>query len=159
MKKINVRAIYRNRLRRLAKFLLALDPKLFDFGVWVDSKTWKGREDLSCGTTACALGWAAAMPEFRALGVKLVPRLDVADSPFVIDGTESDYTEVAWELFDLTRDEAEYIFTPNCPLYQEGFGEVTDMPRSPNWQASSKDVAQHILRFVKWQQTQDRAAA
>lgn len=158
MKVPNVRAVYRNRLRRLAKFLLALAPHRFDFGIWVDSKTWKGLPDLSCGTTACALGWAAAMPEFRALGVKLMPRLDVADSPFVIDGVAANYTEVALELFGLTGDEAEYIFTPNCPLY-DGFGEVTDMPRSPNWKATAEDVARHILRFVRYQQTNDRAAA
>lgn len=160
MKKINMRAVYRNRLRRLAKFLLALLPELFDFGTWVERKTWKGLPDLSCGTTACALGWAAAMPEFRALGVCLVRPLDMGDleEPFHIDGKQSDYLDVSRLLFGLTDDESEYLFTPYCPFY-DGYERVTELQRSPDWQASAKQVAEHILRFVKWQQEQDKAAA
>jgi hypothetical protein len=58
------------RLIKLAKFLEELPPKRFNFSRWV-GLDWKGSKDLSCGTTACALGWAATMPEFRRLGLEI----------------------------------------------------------------------------------------
>jgi hypothetical protein len=57
------------RLLLLADFLEKLPPERFNYGEWV-GKDWGGKQDLSCGTTACALGWACTMPEFQALGLK-----------------------------------------------------------------------------------------
>ncbi len=61
---------YDDRLLLLADFLDKLPPERFNYAAWV-GHDWKEMEDLSCGTTACALGWAATMPEFRKLGLRL----------------------------------------------------------------------------------------
>lgn len=61
---------YKNRLLKLADFLETVPPKRFRFSSWVGDD-WQGREDLSCGTTACAVGWASTIPAFRKLGLRL----------------------------------------------------------------------------------------
>lgn len=58
------------RLEALAAFLDTIPPDKFNYSEWVD-RDWKGKPDLSCGTKACALGWATTMPEFRKLGLHL----------------------------------------------------------------------------------------
>lgn len=61
----------RANLEILVEFLKTSIPKArFDFSKWVGPE-WKGKPDLSCGTTACALGWATTIPELRAQGLKL----------------------------------------------------------------------------------------
>ncbi|MGH7749129.1 MAG: hypothetical protein ACREQ5_30855, partial [Candidatus Dormibacteria bacterium] len=66
------------RLLRLADFLENDVPAdRFDFAHWV-GKDWAGAPDLSCGTSACALGWATTIPEFQALGLKLSGPKDAA---------------------------------------------------------------------------------
>lgn len=42
----------------------------FDYSRWV-GQDWKGMQDLSCGTRACSMGFAATMPVFQALGLSL----------------------------------------------------------------------------------------
>lgn len=53
------------------------------------------RDLLTCGTTACALGWATTMPYFRKLGVKF-------DSWGVVQGDD--------EVFTLTDDQWSALF-------------------------------------------------
>jgi hypothetical protein len=50
----------RGRLAHLADFLDTVKLREFDL------RTWKREAD--CGTTACAVGWAATLPEFQELG-------------------------------------------------------------------------------------------
>lgn len=60
--------------RRLEVLALFLETEVvderFDYAGWVGTD-WEGREDLSCGTVACALGWATVIPEFQAMGLSL----------------------------------------------------------------------------------------
>jgi len=63
-------ATRKDLLLELATFLEALPPERFDYGSWVGAK-WKDAQDLSCGTTACALGWAATLPSCRQEGLRL----------------------------------------------------------------------------------------
>ena len=58
------------RLLKWAEFLEQLPPKRWDYGHWV-GKSWQGAPDLSCGTTACALGWACTIHSFRKLGLRM----------------------------------------------------------------------------------------
>lgn len=58
----------------LAAFLRS-DPRIrkegrFNMNRFVGDN-WEGKPDLSCGTSACAAGWAATIPHFRNKGVKL----------------------------------------------------------------------------------------
>lgn len=89
-----MKQFHANRLNKLADFLDDLEPKLFNLRTWctiVDGpiKNIAAREEMDlfefdsahpikpediirgCGSTACALGWAASMPEFRKRGLGL----------------------------------------------------------------------------------------
>ena len=104
-----------NRLEKLYKFLGTVKPKKFNFGSWAISES--GIADVNvCGTTACALGWAGTIPEFRKRGLKLVwweniygeleaeVRLD--------DHRNGEHAGAAF--FGLTHYEACYLFIPDC---------------------------------------------
>jgi hypothetical protein len=62
--------VFKARLLKLADFLQTVKPSRFDMGSWV-GEDWKGDLTLSCGTSACALGWATTIPSFRRLGLYL----------------------------------------------------------------------------------------
>jgi len=77
--------MHKERLIKLAEFLERVpDSKTFDLGTWftaehgpvcfLDKDALKGnvtREDMhTCGTTACAMGWAVTIPEFREAGLQ-----------------------------------------------------------------------------------------
>jgi len=65
-------AAHRKRLLLLAEFLRTKVPEdRFKMHYWV-APGWKGSQTLSCGTSACALGWAATVPALRRAGLRLV---------------------------------------------------------------------------------------
>lgn len=137
----------KKRLLMLADFLAKLPRKRFDYAEWVGD-SWEGKQDLSCGTTACALGWATTMPTFRKLGLRLF-RDNVSGDGYVgilrddeyPEGADSDASE---RIFGLGFAEHLYLFTPNAhaPFYLA-------LPRGPGHRATPKQVAAHIRRFVK----------
>lgn len=69
------------RLTKLADFMDALPPearKHFDMGRWFKHNGMhKVKDEVSalrkfdCGTSACAAGWACAVPEFRRAGLTI----------------------------------------------------------------------------------------
>lgn len=134
------RKITHERLLHLADFLEKLPPGRFNYHHWVGDD-WKGHQDLSCGTTACALGWAATMPEFRKLGLQLSWSPDRLNRPLV--KLETDQTARFWEspvnaameVFGLTSDEVGYLFTP-----EEG---------AEDYNYSPLEVAFKIRQWVK----------
>ncbi len=79
-------------------------------------KAFKGKDEnvipVECRTVGCALGWAATIPEFRAIGLKLK----------LMDGGLSDCATPHYKgavgffaasgFFDLSCDEAGYLFDP-----------------------------------------------
>jgi hypothetical protein len=111
------------RLTKLAGFMDALPPeaeKHFFMGAWVrhEGDNHHGferghiltqRDILTCGTTACAAGWATAVPEFKEAGLRLV-----------FDGTSRGDVEYAEEsaacggalhsFFDIDDDAVEFLF-------------------------------------------------
>jgi hypothetical protein len=105
----------------------------FDYGIWVDTKTWKGMTDLSCGTTACALGWATAIPEFQKLGLYMnfdgIPKLIGRGQN--AEGWRAGY-EAGAVVFGLAEEEADYIFYPE--------GNEVEM--------TAQQVAQRIKTFL-----------
>ena len=64
----------------LANFLDKLPPERFKYNDWV-GKDWGGKLDLSCGTTACALGWATQIPSIAAKGLRLAQNLVSGSEP------------------------------------------------------------------------------
>lgn len=103
-----------DRLRRLA-FHLRNDVKdeVFNLATWVgnDDVPWEGKEDLSCGTSACAMGWATTIPEFKQLGLHL-ERLSPSGQGFIVFG-EFKHFEAAAKFMDITYKESEYLFDPS----------------------------------------------
>lgn len=159
------RAVTVRRLLVLARFLEKLPPKRFDFEHWV-GHGWKGAQDLSCGTTACALGWAATMPYFRRLGLRLtgikareVGELGQDVETYVRSGIVNptlgvqggDYNvydaslEAAMVTFGLQHHEAHFVFCPNQGYWDKKGGQSYESPRG---NATAKEVAAHIRRFV-----------
>lgn len=130
-----------HRLLKLAAFLRTLPREKFNYERWVGSD-WQGKQDLSCGTTGCALGWAATMPEFRRLGLELRLSGNLAgyvtlkdEGPPVGWGEENSKSyAAACRIFYLDAEESEdeYLFRPKV-------GEEDATP---------KYVARKIEKFV-----------
>lgn len=144
------------RLLKLAEFLDRLPPKRFDYSIWV-GEDWQGAQDLSCGTTGCALGWAAAMPEFQKLGVKLVGQslMSVQLEEAVRAEAERrppNLTEcMAWAKVIWPDKKCSESFDTAAELFGlEGY-EATDLftPESNEYKATPKYVAKKIRKFVK----------
>ncbi len=89
------------RLLKLADFLESLPRNRFCLERWV-GRGWEGKPDLSCGTTACALGWATTIPEFRKLGVRMKKETRAnAPGPGLVGRREPDPPAVARLLFGI----------------------------------------------------------
>lgn len=112
----------------------------FNFAKWV-GEDWGGKPDLSCGTSACALGHATTIPELAALGLKLYKshanavacvcdHVPTEDEMWNVNRTS---IHTAMRIFNLTDDEARYLFMPG-----RGLGA----------QPSAKEVAAHIRKFI-----------
>ena len=127
----------RKLLLELADFLKELPPERFDYESWV-GRDWQGAPDLSCGTTACAAGWATTLPSFQKLGLQLV--------------RSGEYSTVAYQgyrgawamanLLGIAFDEACVLFYPE--EYCAATGE-----RSPSSEASPYEVAEWIRHWVE----------
>ena len=99
-------------LKLLEAKLRTVSQDQFDMNTWCGSAAhpWEGKEDLSCGTVACALGHATTIPEFKALGLRLV--IDDANSGmgFIKYGYLTSYLAAA-KLFDITVDQSMHLFS------------------------------------------------
>lgn len=123
-----MKAYHRQRLLKLAAFLEELPRKRFDYDQWVGF-SWKGNPALSCGTTACAMGWATTIPAFRRLGL----RLSDDGYPINVRTGETFAVSVAADLFGVDDSDAHFLFVP------ASFKER---------RATPKQVARKIRRFV-----------
>lgn len=103
------------RLLVLVALLKTVPDERFDYNRWV-GRDWQGMPDFSCGTSACAGGWATTIPEFREEGLSLLPasedrggyiRYQSVSMPYPLYG----YSALA-ECFGLTWSVAQYLFTP-----------------------------------------------
>jgi hypothetical protein len=133
------------RLLRLAAFLDKLPAKRFDYNHWV-GLDWEGKPDLSCGTTACALGWATTMPFFRKLGLYIGPRDDVClkGAPRPEWWREDMSIKSAMTVFGLDKVMTELLFVPNS------VADIGDrVVCSPDSGATAKGVARHIRKVVR----------
>lgn len=131
MKDVSI-ATGNRRLLKLAAFLRKLPDGRFYYNQWVGSD-WQGAQDLSCGTTGCAMGWAATMPEFRRLGLYL-EMSDGQGYPALKGKDGEEYTALgaAKKLFALDYDGARHLFIPEWSERQ----------------ATAIEVARKIEKFV-----------
>lgn len=133
MKKVS-RAQGNKRLLQLAEFLEKLPRDKFDFSTW-------GRES-SCGTVACALGWAPSMPFAKNMGIRLKAEfLGHEVMSFFMNGRFVTEFTVSKELFGLYDGATLFLFTPT---------DKDDLLGNNGLSMSStaKKVAANIRRFV-----------
>lgn len=129
----------RNRLLAVARKLRSIRREQFYFGNWA-SPEWQGKPDLSCGTTACGLGWATTIPSLRKAGLRIVRRAG-GHIPVLGDHVPHYGTDAAAELFGITFYEAAFLFLPE--IYNDE-GE-----KSPARDCTPKQLARHIERFCR----------
>lgn len=137
----------KRRLLKLADMLMADARKKkgikFDLGVIAkpSSNTQPLSQDyvppLSCGTTACAMGLAAISGEFKRAGLSYIVNIWENDISTTLNGVKTDYTDAAIRVFDITRDAANYLFSP---WWYSGHTRGAKGERA---------VAQRIRQFVK----------
>jgi len=119
------------RLRLLVRKLRTVPRRQFDYCQWA-GEDWKGKKDLSCGTAACALGWATTLPSLRRVGLKLV--MVPGCYPEVHFKREPDSFEAGAKAFDIAISDSYELFSPN----EEGEEKATP-----------KQVARKIERFIE----------
>ncbi len=154
-------SVFKKRLLKLVKLLKTVPDKQFDFGSWVGDD-WKGKKDLSCGTTACALGWATTIPSLRKKGLRLFRGKEDGKDHWdsygyvglrgsLLDAAKAPQ-EAAREIFGLTSEEFGYLFTPGGGIgidLTDYTGKSNSLAYSPDEGASAKEIARHIKNFVK----------
>lgn len=119
------------KLLKLADFLSKqVKPRDFNMNYWCDSR--KKIPSPTCGTVACALGWATSCFPRSKLKLKDEGYLDIT-SLVPVYGKAVTYSAGA-KMFGITKREAEYLFHPdNYPYYS----------------ATKRDVVKRIRDFVK----------
>jgi hypothetical protein len=149
----------KERLELVAKKLESLPPERFNYSSWI-GKNWEGAQDLSCGTTACALGWAATIPELQEAGLRIVAACDEVyglSYPYVALSTrplvqvyEANHESVvaAMWVFELFEDEVSFLFMPETEAVHENHEEEGEMCRAMPDTASAIEVAAHIRKFI-----------
>lgn len=160
------------RLEVLAAVLDKVEPERFNFSHWVGEE-WEGKPDLSCGTTACGMGWACTIPEFQDLGLELRRRKYVRNMAYpAIRG----HHEVLWhdntwfagqEIFGINKNQFTHLFTYDYDLYREGAVALRGLADTPvvgsdddvlasrdAIPVSAQQLAAHIRRFIEWRKTQ-----
>lgn len=140
--------IFAQRLHTLTQFLEAVPPKKFRFSHFI-GKEWQGDPELSCGTTACGMGFGVLLFG-KECGVELVRDLVYgAFFPLVVGSSKllppGSVDEAGKVMFDLEEDEVDRLFIPFEHL------EVDEPPPygrlGPN--ATAKELAAHIRKFVE----------
>jgi hypothetical protein len=159
-------AIHKERLLKLADFLDTIPEKSFYFGSWVEN--WKGEQAMSpsCGTTACAFGWATAIPEFQALGLRfceakhggvglttkigeVIGEVNAGPWPMTVQAAE--------DIFGLSERDMRWLFTPCEYTRSEDSEEDHWSHLGPDYGRDDKPyedappsvVAEHIRTFVE----------
>jgi hypothetical protein len=107
----------------------------------------KDKSYNTCGTTGCAMGWAASMPYFNKLGL----RLSLGGNP----GTKNHGHPLlaAQEIFGITPEEAHFLFVPGA------LNPHKITTQSPGERAAAKTVAKHILKFVEEREKRNECGA
>lgn len=134
----------------LAAFLDKLPRKRFDYSHWV-GENFKGKPDLSCGTTACALGWTVVIPKFKKMGVSAGPN---SQNFFQLYGQSVSANQIATHLFmdDQYDHSINHLFYPYESIYVNG-GRLV----APGNNATPKQVAKHIRKFVSERKKETKA--
>lgn len=157
----NEREETKKKLLLLASFLDQLPPERFDYMRWADwgGETYRGQPTVgTCGTQACALGWAAVVPGIARDNVYLHPgtnTIKVFDRH--LDALINDPDMAAQELFPgLSEDEIQFLFYPQDELGTAEFYEEDTPEEGEDGYANTEedftgqDMAKKIRKFVEY---------
>jgi len=112
----------KERLKLLAALLRHLPVKRFYLGTWADPHFADEEErsvfgeEYPCDTSACALGWATTIPQFRKAGLKFTGLIENDSKIIEFAGEEGFHAAAAF--FEITVSQARIIFHPCC--YNDG---------------------------------------
>jgi hypothetical protein len=110
----------KRRLRKLAD-LLEADAKTKN-GIKFDFFEWGSVDDverpLSCGTYACAMGLAALSGAFKRAGLGYTAPPGRYSIDFTINGRARNPIKAAMHVFDISKRDAEYLFTSSIGLQE-----------------------------------------
>lgn len=128
------------RILLLADFMEKLPGKRFDFRTFVGGD-WKGAADLSCGTAACALGWATTMPVFRRLGLRVTADrcIELQGEPMNAPLTLPKFLRI----FDIDNETKFRLFFPGSSSFLFFPGDYLPANATP------KQWASHARKIVK----------
>lgn len=106
-----------------------------DFGVFSNKK----EIPLDCGTTACAMGLAAISGEFKKAGLSYKINSESLSNQIVtkFNGRAVNYDKAAMKLFNITKEQANYLFSP----WTYPYGKKTAA-------AGEREVVRRIKRVV-----------
>ena len=137
------------RMTKLIDFMDALPRSAvghFNMKAWIKhngnhdhkfGKFIKPRDVLTCGTTACALGWATAVPAFKNAGLRVL-----ADRGF--DSNQQNLSE-AQRFFDLDRPTAVLFFGYSDEAVCPEDTHPTRHVRTPKqWAKSAKKLLRQL---------------
>jgi hypothetical protein len=131
---------YINRLLKVADLLEDIKPEKFFFGFFFSDSNRCAKLDAEqkpllndCGTNACALGYASAIPSLRRAGLKMV----YMNMAWKVDGIE--------KVFGLSTHEVEYLFFP----IEDDPDQTLVYGKQLSRNATPKEVAEHIRNFVR----------
>jgi hypothetical protein len=149
--------MFKNRLLDLCDLLVKLPKNRFDYESYV-GPDWQGKSNLSCGTTACAFGWATTIPKLRRAGLRLINTdryggtRGVVTTQKIGDSPGSDIA-AAEEIFNLDYNEFEYLFIPYGITSLPDLGLYDEYHNSD---MTAKELSKHIRKFVKAKYGSDR---
>lgn len=151
-----------DRLKALATFLEKLPVKKFNFRTIVS----EAKEKSLCGTVCCALGWMPKVSPDAAKWVK-APHESGGHDPLLLETADkSGYFKsyYAWEydvsahrLFNVTCEDASYLFAPNqgvLPWDKHLPADLRGLGFGGN--VSPQDVAASIKAFIRWKKATSR---
>lgn len=130
----------RSMLNELADFLDELPADRFDYSEWV-GEDWEGDPGLSCGTVACAAGWATTLESYQNKGLRLTLfSVEVPDESAECWGNRRTGIDAMAKVLNISYEDAALLFLPSR-AYR---GLV-----APGGQAVPSQVAAHIRRWIE----------
>lgn len=117
------------RLTKLADYIMTVPREHFDMGAWVqkydaDVGLIPFHSDVvtaTCGTSACAIGWATAIPAFKKAGLRAYVIPEKRDLVIICDRkpknaelkayrSNENSAAAAARFFNISFEDAEYLF-------------------------------------------------
>lgn len=131
------------RFIKLAETLEKIRFEQFHFGRWVGLNWSDDQEENMCGTSACSLGWASLLPEFKKINFKFK-----SNSKFYLDDEQTsvgDYgtRNILAERLGINVQEFSHLFYPDSCAWVNNI-----LLQGLSSRADPFEAGAHIRKFV-----------